>query len=63
MNILTGERQHAYKHNKSTIDAIYAIKRGIVGEDYEWGILLSLSRTFGVVGGNKIREILFGEIP
>ena len=58
-NRLTDERQHAYKSNKSTIDAIYNIKRNLVKKQRNGEILLGLSNAFDRIDRVELWNILY----
>ena len=58
MNMMTDERQHAYKPNKSTIDVIYNIKSLVK----QYGrILLDLPKAFGRIDRGGLCDILYGK--
>ena len=57
--MLTGERQHAYKSNKSTIGVICNIKRNLIKKQRNGQILLDLSKAFDRIDRAKLRNILY----
>ena len=57
--MLTDERQHAYKSNKSTIDVIYNIKRNLIKKQCIGQILHDISKAFGRIGRKKLRTVLY----
>ena len=57
--MLTGERQHAYKSNKSTINVIYNIKRNRIKKQCGGQVLLDLSKAFDRVDRKKLWNILY----
>ena len=57
--MLTDERQHAYKHNKSTIDVIYNIKRNLIKKQCKGEILLDLAKAFDRIDRTKLWNILY----
>jgi len=55
---LTDENQCEYNTHKSAIDIIFAIKQKFINKIKDQ-LLVGLSKSFGRIGGNKLRWVLY----